>query len=176
MCFKSFFAASLVVATASGFAITPGMTIPNLDLHQGFPPKHVNLPKHCAGRTLAIVPGYLESQGALKAAGIEEILVYCVNDGAVMKAWSRDQGTDGTMVNMMADPSGEFTKAIGMELTHEGPISVGIIGRCKRFAMIVADGVVKAVNVAESEFDPAGDDFPEKTLAPALIDMAKSLN
>lgn len=78
------------------------------------------------------------------------------------------------MVSMFGDPSGAFTKAVGMELTAEGPISVGIIGRCKRFAMVVDDGEVTAVAVAESELDPAGDDFPEKTLAPALIEMAKA--
>ena len=38
----------------------------------------------------------------------------------------------------------------------------------------IVDGEVKGVAVAESEFDPAGDDFPEKTLAPALIEMAKA--
>ena len=59
-----------------------------------------------------------------------------------------------------------------MELTHEGPNSLGLIGRCKRFAMIVENGIIKDVAVAESEIDPAGDDFPEKTLADALIKMA----
>jgi cytochrome c peroxidase len=91
-----------------------------------------------------------------------------------MKAWEADQGTAGTIVTMMGDPAGEFTTACDMEMTADGPISVGIIGRCKRWAMIVDDGEVKAVNVAESELDPAGDDFPEKTLAPALIEMASA--
>ena len=59
-----------------------------------------------------------------------------------------------------------------MELTDAGPIGKGLLGRSKRFAMHVVDGEVKAVAIAESEFDPAGDDFPEKTLAPALIEMA----
>ncbi|KAL3898512.1 MAG: hypothetical protein SGARI_006654, partial [Bacillariaceae sp.] len=107
-------------------------------------------------------------------AGIEEVIVYCVNDGAVMTAWEKDQGTEGTIVTMMGDPSGEFTKTVDMEMTHPGPIGVGIIGRCKRWAMLVDDGVVKDVAVAESELDPAGDDFPEKTLAPALIEMANA--
>mmetsp|Transcript_130452 Transcript_130452/g.194197 ORF Transcript_130452/g.194197 Transcript_130452/m.194197 type:complete len:95 (+) Transcript_130452:324-608(+) len=89
-----------------------------------------------------------------------------------MKAWEKDQGTEGSMISMFADPSGEFTKAVGMEMTADGPASVGIIGRCKRWAMLVEDGVVKEVAVAESELDPAGDDFPEKTLAPALLEMA----
>jgi peroxiredoxin len=73
----------------------------------------------------------------------------------------------------MGDPSGAFTKACDQEMTHPGPVGVGIIGRCKRWAMIVEDNVVKGVAVAENlEFDPAGDEFPEKTLAPALIEMA----
>mmetsp|Transcript_15568 Transcript_15568/g.25230 ORF Transcript_15568/g.25230 Transcript_15568/m.25230 type:complete len:96 (-) Transcript_15568:379-666(-) len=91
-----------------------------------------------------------------------------------MKAWEADQGTDGSIVTMMGDPSGEFTKALDLEMTADGPRSVGIIGRCKRFAMVVDDNIVKAVAVAESELDPAGDDFPEKTLAPALIEMANA--
>ena len=89
-----------------------------------------------------------------------------------MQAWEKDQGTEGSMITMLADPSGEFTKAVGMELTADGPRSVGLLGRCKRFAMYVVDNVVKGVAIAESDFDPAGDDFPEKTLAPALLEMA----
>lgn len=76
---------------------------------------------------------------------------------------------------MMGDPSGAFTKALDLEMTADGPKSVGIIGRCKRFAMVVDNSVVTAVAVAESELDPAGDDFPEKTLAPALIEMASAV-
>ena len=120
------------------------------------------------------MPGYLEKQDALKEAGYDEIVVYCVNDGAVMKAWEKDQGTEDSMITMFGDPTGAFTKAVGMELTDEGPIGKGLIGRCKRFAMVVDDGKITAVAVAESELDPAGDDFPEKTLAPALIEMAKA--
>lgn len=91
-----------------------------------------------------------------------------------MTAWAKDQGTEESMISMFGDPSGEFTKAVGMEMTHEGPASVGIIGRCKRWAMLVDDGEVKEVAIAESEFDPAGDDFPEKTLAPALLEMLQT--
>mmetsp|Transcript_22826 Transcript_22826/g.53918 ORF Transcript_22826/g.53918 Transcript_22826/m.53918 type:complete len:91 (-) Transcript_22826:343-615(-) len=90
-----------------------------------------------------------------------------------MNAWAKDQGIEGSMVKFLSDAAGEFTTACDMEMTHPGPISVGIIGRCKRWAMVVDKNVVKAVAVAESELDPAGDDFPEKTLAAALIEMAK---
>jgi len=89
-----------------------------------------------------------------------------------MKAWAADQGIDGSIVTFLSDPYSEFTKACDMELTNEGPVSLGLIGRCKRFAMIVEKSIIKDVAVAESELDPAGDDFPEKTLADALIKMA----
>jgi peroxiredoxin len=91
-----------------------------------------------------------------------------------MGAWGKDQGIEDSMITFIADPTSALTKAVGMEMTHEGPVGVGLIGpRCKRHAMWVVDGEVKAVAIAESEFDPAGDDFPEKTLAPALIKIAK---
>ena len=79
------------------------------------------------------------------------LTVYCVNDAAVMKGWALDQKSEGTIVSMMGDPACEFTKACGMEMTHPGPPSVGIIGRCKRWAMYVEDGVCKHVAVAEGE-------------------------
>ena len=77
------------------------------------------------------------------------------------------------MIKFMSDPNSEFTTACDMELTNDGPRSLGLINRCKRFAMIVENNVITGMAVAESEIDPAGDDFPEKTLAPALIKMAK---
>ena len=77
------------------------------------------------------------------------------------------------MIKFFADPTSEFTRACDMELTADGPKSVGIVNRSKRFAMIVDKNVITAMAVAESELDPAGDDFPEKTLAPALIKMAQ---
>ncbi len=39
-------------------------------------------------------------------------------------------------------------------MTAEGPIEVLGPGRCKRFAMHVVDGVIKAVNVSEFPDDP----------------------
>ena len=76
-------------------------SLPNVDVLQGFPdPKTINIPDYCAGKNVIIVglpgaftptwsatqvPGYLEKQEDLKAAGIEEVIVYCVNDPAVSK-------------------------------------------------------------------------------------------
>jgi len=123
------------------------------------------------------VPGYLQDSDALKKLGIDEVIVYCVNDGAVMDAWSMDMGVDKqSFVTLMGDPSAVFTKTISMEMIHPGPYAAGIIGRCKRFAMYVEDGVVKVLNVSEGPDDPAGDGDPEASLAPSMIKAIKSLD
>ena len=103
--------------------------------------------------------------------------MYCVNDGAVMDAWATDQGVDQThgLLKMMGDPSGALTRALGMTLNHPGPMSKLGYERCKRFAMYVVDGVIKVLHVAEAEDDPAGDDRPDVTLAPAMIEAIKAL-
>ena len=96
--------------------------------------------------------------------------MWCVNDGAVMQAWAKDQKIGLSMLAFMGDPAGEFTKDLDMELTHPGPASKGIIGRCKRHAIHVVDGEVKLVHVSEGPDDPAGDNDPSNTLADAMLD------
>jgi len=105
------------------------------------------------------------------------VIVFCVNDGAVMKAWAEQQGIDKAkgLITFAADPSGALTRALGLQLTHAGPLSKGIIGRGKRAAMCIEDGALKLVHVAEKPDDPAGDDFPEVTLAPAMLEALKAL-
>lgn len=103
--------------------------------------------------------------------GVEEVLVYCVNDGAVMQAWGKDQKVDvkGSMITFLADTRCEFTKAVGMEMTHPGPMAdLGYV-RCKRFVLVVEDGVVKHVVVSEAEGDPAGDNDPTSPVATATM-------
>jgi peroxiredoxin len=104
------------------------------------------------------------------------VIIYCVNDGAVMSAWGDDQGVGGSeFITMMADTFGSLTKDLGTVLNHPGPNGKfgSALPRSKRVAMYVVDGVVKIVRIAEKgpagEEDPAGDDFPEVTLAPAMI-------
>lgn len=129
------------------------------------------------------MPSYLEYQDKLKEAGIDGVVIYCVNDAAVMMAWAKDQGVenweitnDEGFVSVVADASSSFTSACGMAITHEGPTGKGLLKRCKRHAMYVVDGVVKAINVSEYEGDPAGDDYPEMTLPPAMIAAIKKVN
>ena len=94
-----------------------------------------------------------------------------------MDAWAKDQNvSDTNFLTMMGDPSGALTSALGVELKHPGPEGKGIIGRCKRFAMYVEDGTVKIFRISEASDDPAGDDRPEATLAPAMIAAIKGLS
>jgi peroxiredoxin len=90
-----------------------------------------------------------------------------------MTAWAEDQGVEGTYITFMGDPAGDLTKALDMQMTHPGPPSVGIIGRSKRFAVHFVDGVAQIVRVSEGEDDPAGDDDPSATLAPAMLEAIK---
>lgn len=93
-----------------------------------------------------------------------------------MSAWAVDQGVEeDSLVKLMGDPHAALTKALDLEMTHSGPASIGIVGRCKRFALYVVDGIVKIVRVAEAEDDPAGDDYPDVTLADAMVDAIKAL-
>ena len=63
------------------------------------------------------MPAYIEYEDKLKEAGVDKVLVYCVNDPAVMMAWAKDQGVaiygddaEG-FVTFLSDADGSFTKA-----------------------------------------------------------------
>ncbi len=84
------------------------------------------------------LPGYVGQAAALKAKGVDSVACLSVNDAFVMDAWGKNQGV-GDEVLMLADGSGDYTKALGMELDLGG-IGLGVRG--KRFAMVVDDGKV----------------------------------
>jgi len=115
------------------------------------------------------VPGYLKKQDELKAKGVSDVIVFCVNDGAVMTAWAKDQGVEGSIITFLGDPRSELTDALGMVLDHPGPMSVLGNTRCKRFSLLVDDGFVKTVNVAASDKDPAGDNDPAVSLVEKML-------
>ena len=123
-------------------------------------PNSFDVDKESAGKRVAVfalpgaftptcsakhVPGFVENADKLKAAGIDEIWCVSVNDAFVMGAWGREQGAKGR-VRMMGDGSGQYTKALGLELDL---VARGLGVRCARFSMLVDDGVVKALNLEE---------------------------
>lgn len=91
------------------------------------------------------VPGYVANFEAIKAKGVDEIWCVSVNDPFVMGAWGREQQAGGK-VRMMGDGNADWTRALGLQRDMSGG---GLGVRSQRYAMIVDDGVVKAVNVEQ---------------------------
>ncbi len=111
------------------------------------------------------LPGYIQQFEAFKAAGVDEIWCVSVNDAFVMGAWGRDQKVGGK-VRMMADGSGDFTRATGLvlDLTSRG---MGV--RSQRYSMLVVDGTVATLNVeAPGKFEVSN--------AETLLQQAKHLS
>jgi glutaredoxin/glutathione-dependent peroxiredoxin len=92
------------------------------------------------------LPGYVTHADALKAKGVELIAVTGVNDVFVMKAWKEATGA-GDKVMFLADGSGDFAKAVGLDLDL-GARGLGL--RSKRYSMLVENGVVKSLDIEET--------------------------
>ncbi|MGE5145773.1 MAG: peroxiredoxin [Candidatus Eiseniibacteriota bacterium] len=93
----------------------------------------------CSQRHL---PSYVGNAAALKQKGVDAIACLAVNDAFVMDAWGKEHQADQIM--MLGDGNAEFTKAIGLELDR---VKEGMGIRSQRYAMLVDNGVVKALNV-----------------------------
>ena len=102
------------------------------------------------------LPGFKQMAGEIKGKGVDEIACVSVNDAFVMRAWAEDQAV-GEDITMLADGSGGFTKALGLELDAN---RFGMGTRSQRYSMIVDDGVVKELNVEEGgEFRVSSADY-----------------
>ena len=91
------------------------------------------------------LPGFVRLAPEFKAKNVDKIVCLSVNDAFVMGAWAKDQKVGDTVL-MLADGSGLFTRALGLELdlTARG---MGI--RSQRFALVLEDGVVTKIAVEE---------------------------
>ena len=94
----------------------------------------------CSQRHL---PSYVEKAADLRAKGVDTIACVAVNDAFVMGAWGKQSGCDGKVM-MLADGSGDFARAIGLELDARRN---GLGMRSQRYSMLVEDGTVKTLNV-----------------------------
>jgi len=89
----------------------------------------------CSARHL---PGFVQNAEAFRAKGVDTVACISVNDGFVMGAWGKDQGTDGKVL-MLADGSAAFAKALGLELDL---MARGMGVRSQRYALVAQDGKV----------------------------------
>ena len=90
------------------------------------------------------LPSVVASAQALRERGIDDVMILCVNDPFVMRAWGESTGAIAAGVRMLADSSGAFTEALGM--TFSNP-AIGLLNRSRRYSMLVENGVVKILNV-----------------------------
>ena len=89
------------------------------------------------------LPGFIEKNLEFRNKGVDVVACVSMNDPFVMKAWGEDRKV-GEEVLMLSDGNGEFTAAIGLEMDGSG---FGLGTRSQRYAMIIDDGVVSALNV-----------------------------
>jgi peroxiredoxin len=94
----------------------------------------------CSQRHL---PGFVERAGEIKAKGVDTVACVAVNDVFVMGAWGRNQNV-GDKVMMLSDGSGDFAKALGLELDMRAR---GLGTSSQRYSMLVDDGVVNSLNI-----------------------------
>jgi len=156
-----------------------GDRLPSVTLRQATPggPKEVTTESFFGGRKVVLfavpgaftptcsqrhLPGYVERAGDLKAKGIDEVACVAVNDAAVLTAWGRDQKCEGK-VTLLADGSGDFARALGLELDLS---RMGLGIRSQRYSMLVEDGVVKSLNLepAPGQVDASGAEAMLKAL------------
>ncbi len=95
--------------------------------------------------SLKHLPGYVQHIAELRAKGVDKVVCMAVNDVFVLGAWAKDQGVNEDIV-MLADGSGAFTKAMGLELDLAAR-GLGI--RAQRFAMVAQGGKVVSLAVEE---------------------------
>jgi peroxiredoxin len=95
----------------------------------------------CAVRHL---PEYVNDYDSLKGKGVDAVGCLAVNDVFVMKAWA--DASKAESIDMMADPLGEASKALGIFM-----VNVPALGntRAARMALIADDGAVTHVFVEE---------------------------
>ena len=149
-------------ATAAKKMISVGAKLPAGTLYEGSPGGTVAVDALFAGKKVVLfgvpgaftpgcskthLPGYVAAAGDLKAKGVQELVCLSVNDPFVMEAWGKAHGADGK-VRMLADTTGAWTKALGLDLDLTAALG-GV--RCKRFSAVVDDGVVTKLNVEPAE-------------------------
>jgi len=93
---------------------------------------------------LSHLPGYIENLKTFSDKGYT-VTVMAVNDPFVMKSWFDASNANG--IDMIADGNCDLTNAL--DLTMDGS-AFGLGIRCKRFAMIVVNGIVQSIDVEEA--------------------------
>ena len=95
----------------------------------------------------AHVPSFIRTKPQFDALGIDEIIIFSVNDPQVVRAWGFESGATAAGLTLLADPESKLTMALGMRF--DAP-EAGLVGRCARHVIYAENGVVKILNVEAS--------------------------
>ena len=142
--------------------ISVGDRIPSTTLLKAGPdgPQPVDSEEYFKGRKVALfsvpgaftpccsarhLPGFVDKVDEFRAKGVDEVACTAVNDAFVLNAWADSADAQGK-VTMLADGSGDFVRAIGLDADFS---KFGMGPRGQRFSMLVDDGIVTQLNVEE---------------------------
>jgi|ERR1051325_5172547 len=89
------------------------------------------------------LPGFVQQADEVSAKGVDKIVCVAVNDAWVMDEWGKAQGV-GDKIVMLADGSGDFTRAMGLEVDMS---AFGLGVRSQRYAAVIEDGVITQLDV-----------------------------
>ena len=92
---------------------------------------------------LTHLPGYIENIQNFKDKNYSVAFI-AVNDPFVMQSWS--EASNAGDIDMLADGNCDLTNELGLTMDGSG---FGLGNRCKRFAMIVDDGIVQSIDIEE---------------------------
>ena len=92
---------------------------------------------------LTHLPGYIENIQNFKDKNYSVVFI-AVNDPFVMQSWS--EASNASDIDMLADGNCDLTNELGLTMDGSG---FGLGNRCKRFAMIVDDGIVQSIDIEE---------------------------
>ena len=146
----------LQTSSSLNMPVKAGDKLPSVDLFDGTQDNKVNTGADLSkGKTVIFgvpgvftptcskdhVPGFLDLVDDLKAKGVDNIACVSINDPFVIAAWGKCQD-HGNEIRFLADTCGAFTKEF--DLAFDLTAVLGNV-RCKRFALVAEDGVVKGV-------------------------------
>ena len=109
------------------------------------------------------VPGFEQQHEEICAKGVDDIYVLSVNDTFTMRKWMLDQKVE--KLKFIPDGNGDFTDKMNMLVDMR---AVGFGWRSRRYAMIVANGVIEQMFVepdsSAADPDPYGVSSPESVM------------
>lgn len=144
--------------------IAVGERIPEATLYEMTDegPKAVKASELFAGRRVVLVgvpgaftptchakhlPGYVQKADEFRARGVDDVICLTANDAFVCGAWAEATGAKAAGVRVIGDPNAELAAAMGLDIDLTAR---GLGRRFRRFAAIVEDGVVKALEIEEN--------------------------